>query len=68
MSLQLVDPPKAGVVERLIAAARREPLAAVAVGIALMALYAATGRDVSALEDAARIVLSAPMTTGTSGP
>ena len=68
MSLQLVDPPKAGVVERLIAMGRKEPLALIAVGIAALALYYAAGGKVDGLQEAARLVLSQPMTVGTSGP
>lgn len=68
MSLQLVDPPKPPIIERLIAAGRKEPLALIAVGIATLALYAASGRDVSVLKDAAEMILSAPMVTTTAGP
>lgn len=64
----MVEPPKPPIVERLIAMGRREPLALIATGLAALALYAATGRSVEGLEEAAKIVLSQPMTVGTGGP
>ena len=68
MSLQLVDPPKPPLIERLIAMGRKEPLALIAAGLAALALYEASGREVAGLQEAARLVLSQPMTTDTAGP
>lgn len=72
MSLELVKPPKptalALVTERLIAMGKREPLALIAIVFAALAIYRASGNEIKALDEAARLVLSQPMTVGTDGP
>lgn len=68
MTLRAVEPIKPGAVERLLTMGKREPLALIAVGLAAMALYKAWGGEVDGLQEAARILLSQPMTVGTSGP
>ncbi len=63
----LVDPPKLTILQRALALDAKS-LALIALAVSVLALYVASGRNVAGLKEAATLIASEAMTTGTSGP
>ena len=63
----LVEAPKLSILQRVLALDAK-PIALIALAVSVLALYVASGRNVSGLADAAKLIAGEAMTVGTSGP